>query len=160
IESRTAGMAAEMAFWLFLSLIPLAAVAGLVAAKVALNSADVAALLDSMPPETRHMVSRQLSHVAPWKGGAVGAPAAGVFFWLASGGVHSVFDLLEVKAGASRPWWKKRLIALGACVALSVGTAIIALLAGGLRHVLALLHGAVSLSGTERGFVDSAVRVA
>src|SRR5262245_34543671 len=56
IDSRTTGMAAEMAFWLFLSLIPLAAVAGLIAAKVAAGSADVAAMLDTLPPETRHMV--------------------------------------------------------------------------------------------------------
>ena len=160
IDSRTAGMAAEMAFWLFLSLIPLAAAAGLVAAKIAANSSDVAAMLDSLPPETRHLVSRQLTHVAAWKGGAVGAPAAVVFFWLASGGIHSVFDLLEVKAGVARPWWKKRLFALGACLGLSIGTAIIAVLAGGLRRVLAFFHGVVSSAGLEReaGLVDSAVR--
>jgi len=161
VDSRIAGMAAEMAFWLFLSLIPLAAVAGLVAAKIAVSSSDVAAMLDSLPPETRHLVAKQLTHVAAWKGGAVGAPAALVFFWLASGGIHSVFDLLEVMVGASRAWWKKRLIAIGACLALSAGTAIIAVLAGGLRHVLAFLHGAVSFAGLdhEAGFFDSAVRV-
>jgi membrane protein len=160
IDSRTTGMAAEMAFWLFLALIPLAAVAGLVAAKVAVSSADVAALLNTLPPETRHMVSRQLNHVAAWRGGAVGAPAAVVFVWLASGGIHSVFELLEVKAGLSRPWWKRRLIALGSCLGLSIGTAVIAVLAGGLRRVLAFLHGAVSQAGLSReaGFVDSALR--
>jgi membrane protein len=160
VESRTTGMAAELAFWLFLSLIPLAAVAGLVAAKIAVSSADVAVLLDSLPPETRTLVARQLRDVAGWKGGAVGAPAAVVFFWLASGGIHSVFDLLEVKAGAWRPWWKKRLIALGACLGLSVGTAIIAILAGGLRRVLALFRGAASFVGFEHeaGIVDAAFR--
>ncbi len=117
-----------MAFWLFLSLIPLAAVAGLVIAKIAAESADVAAMLDTLPPETRNMVDRQLGHVAAWNGGAVGAPAAAVFIWLASGGVHSTFDLLEAKAGVSRPWWKKRLVALGACLGLSIGTAVIAVL--------------------------------
>ena len=161
IDSRTTGMAAEMAFWLFLSLIPLAAVAGLVIAKVAVSSTDVTAMLDSLPPETRHLVAKQLSHVAAWKGGAVGAPAAIVFFWLASGGIHSVFDLLEVKAGVSRSWWMRRLISLAACLALSVGTAIIAFLAGGLHRILGFLHGAVSFAGysTDAGVVDSAVRV-
>jgi membrane protein len=160
LDSRTTGMAAEMAFWLFLSLIPLAAVAGLVAAKIAVGSADVAAMVDSLPPETRRLVSRQLEHVAAWRGGAVGAPAVVVFFWLASGGIHSVFQLLEVKAGMSRPWWKKRLIALVACLGLSIGTAMIAVLAGGLRRVLGFLHGAVSSAGLERqaGLFDSAVR--
>jgi membrane protein len=160
IDSRTTGMAAEMAFWLFLALIPLAAVAGLVAAKVAANSSDVAVMLDSLPPETRRLVSKQLGHVAAWKGGAVGAPAAVVFMWLASGGIHSVFDLLEVKAGLARPWWRKRLIALGSCLGLSIGTAIIAVLAGGLRRVLAFMHGTVWSAGLEReaGMFDSAVR--
>src|SRR5690349_8269125 len=106
-RSRTTGMAAEMAFWLFLSLVPLAAVAGLVVAKVAVSSAEVTLLLASLPIETRELVSRQLKHVAAWNGGSVAAPAALVFVWLASGGVHAVFDVLEVKAGASRPWWKK-----------------------------------------------------
>jgi membrane protein len=160
LDSRTAGMAAEMAFWLFLALIPLAAVAGLLAAKIAVSSSDVANMLDSLPPETRHLVSRQLGHVAAWKGGTVGAPAGVVFYWLASGGIHSVFQLLEVKAGVARPWWKKRLIALGACLGLSIGTAIIAILAGGLRRVLAFLHGTVWSAGLEReaGIFDSAVR--
>jgi membrane protein len=154
-------MAAEMAFWLFLSLIPLAAVAGLVIAKIAAESADVAALLDTLPPETRDMVHRQLGHVAAWNGGAVGAPAAVVFIWLASGGVNSTFDLLEVKAGVSRPWWKRRLVALGACLCLSVGVAIIAVLASGLRRVVAFLSGAVSMVGFQQdvGLLDSAVRL-
>ena len=160
-DSRTAGMAAEMAFWLFLSLIPLAAVAGLVAARVAVNSTDVGVLLNSLPPETRNLVSRQLHHVAGWTG-TVGAPAVVVFFWLASGGVHSIFDLLEVKAGASRPWWRKRLIALGTCLAVSIGTVAIGILAAGLEQVLALLRGAGSFAGFEHeaGFFSSIVRIA
>jgi membrane protein len=161
IDSRTLGMAAEMAFWLFLSLIPLAAVAGLVAAKAAVSSRDVASLLDSLPPETRNLVGKQLNEVASWKGDSVGAPAVVIFFWLASGGIHSVFDLLEVKAGIARPWWKKRTIALASCLGLSVGTAVIAVLAGGLRRVLAVLHGTAPFAGLghEAGVIDSAFRV-
>jgi membrane protein len=160
IASRTLGMAAEMAFWLFLSLIPLAVVTGLVAAKIAVNSSDVTTMVDSLPTETRHLVGRQLRHVAGWKGGSVGAPAAAVFFWLASGGIHSVFDLLEVRAGVARTWWKKRLIALGACMGLSVGMAVIAVVAGGLRRVLGFVHGTVAFVGLEReaGIVGSVGR--
>jgi membrane protein len=158
--SRTLGMAAEMAFWLFLSLIPLAVVTGLVAAKIAVSSSDVSAMLDSLPAETQHLVGRQLRHVAGWRGGSVGAPAAAVFFWLASGGLHSVFDLLELQAGVARSWWKKRLIALGACLGLSVGVAVIAVMAGGLRHVLGFVHGTVALAGLphEASAIDSVVR--
>jgi membrane protein len=160
-EVRTAGMAAEMAFWLFLSLIPLAAVAALVAAKVAVSSADAAVLLDSLPPETRRLVARHLDHVAAWNGGAVGAPAVAVFFWLASGGVHAVFDLLEVLAGASRPWWKRRLIALATCLGLSLGTVGLAVLGAGLNGILAFLHGSLPVAGIgqETSVADSAVRM-
>ena len=163
-RSRTTGMAAEMAFWLFLSLVPLAAVAGLVAAKVAVSNAEVTSLLASLPAETRELVSKQLKHVAAWNGGSVAAPAAIVFLWLGSGGVHAVFDVLEVKAEASRPWWKKRALALASCVALSVGLAIIAVLATGLSRVLALLRGTVPIAQLESrvgmtGLVDAVVRL-
>jgi membrane protein len=160
-EIRTTGMAAEMAFWLFLSLIPLAAVAGMVAAKVAVSSADAAAVLDSLPPETRRLVAKQLDHIAAWNGGSVGAPAVVVFFWLASGGVHAVFELLEVLAGATRPWWKKRLIALATCLGLSLGTVGLAALAAGLKRILAFLQGTLPAAGVEqeRGLLDSAMRI-
>jgi membrane protein len=157
-------MAAEMAFWLFLSLVPLAAVAGLVIAKAAVSSAEVTSLLASLPGETRELVSKQLQHVAAWNGGSVAAPAALVFVWLASGGVHAVFDVLEVKAGTSRPWWKKRALALASCVALSVGTAIIAVLATGLSSVLAFLRGRIPIAQLESragmtGLFDTVVRI-
>lgn len=163
-RSRTTGMAAEMAFWLFLSLVPLAAVAGLVVAKVAVSSDEVTSLLASLPAETRELVSRQLKHVAAWNGGSVAAPAALVFVWLASGGIHAVFDVLEVKTGATRPWWKKRALALAGCVVLSVGTAIIAILATGLSSVLAILRGTVHLAQLESragvtGLFDSVLRI-
>jgi membrane protein len=163
-RSRTTGMAAEMAFWLFLSLVPLAAVAGLAVAKFAVSSAEVTSLLASLPAETRELVSKQLNHVAAWNGGSVAAPAALVFVWLASGGIHAVFDVLEVKAGTSRPWWKKRALALASCVALSVGTALIAVLATGLSSVLAFLRGTIPLAQLESqagmtGVVDSVVRL-
>jgi membrane protein len=148
-RSRTTGMAAEMAFWLFLSLVPLAAVAGLIVAKIAVKSDDLTSLLASLPAETRDLVSRQLKHVAAWNGGSVGAPAALVFVWLGSGGIHAVFEVLEVKAGASRPWWKKRALALASCVALSVGTAVIAMLATGLSGVLAFLRGTMPIAQLE-----------
>ncbi len=161
-RSRTTGMAAELAFWLFLSLIPLAAVVGLVVAKIAVSSSDLSTILASVPPESRDLIVKQLSHVAAWNEGSVAAPATAVFFWLASGGIHALFDLLEVKAGASRPWWKKRAIALATCLGLSVGTAIIAVLATGLNRIVAFLRGTFLFSGfeSEAGLFDSVVRIA
>jgi membrane protein len=141
--SRTTGMAAELAFWLFLSLIPLAAVAGLVAARIAVGSERMPEILASLPPETQRLIKDQLAAVAAWNGGRVAAPAAVVFLWLGSGGVSAVFDVLEVKAGAARPWWKRRLVAVGTCVALSVGVAVIALMVTGVDRIVALVRGAL-----------------
>ena len=163
-RARTTGMAAEMAFWLFLSLVPLAAVAGLAAAKVAVSNAEVTSLLASLPSATRELVSRQLQQVAAWNGESVAAPATVVFVWLASGGIHAVFDVLEVKTGTSRPWWKKRALALASCVALSLGTAMIAVVATGLGRVLALVRGTLPIAELESragmtDLLDTAFRI-
>ena len=139
-ESRTLGLAAEMSFWLFFSLLPLAAVGGLVLARLTVSRGDLAVtMLASTPPAARDLVASQLGQVARWNGGEVGPLAAMVFVWLASSGIHSVFDALEVQGGIARPWWKKRLIALGTCVGLSVGVALLALLRTGLGWVFRLV---------------------
>jgi membrane protein len=142
--NRSLGLGAEMAFWLFLSLLPLAAVAGLVAAKFATeNWSATAPLLDSLPGATQQMLSSELGKVAAWNGGKVGIGAGLMFIWLASSGIHSVFDGIELETEAPpRPWWKKRLIALAACVALSVGVAILALLGTGLGWLWRFVGGA------------------
>jgi membrane protein len=131
------GVASEMAFWLFLSLLPLAAVAGLVLARFAMKDAGTtSSLLSSLPPSTRELLTTELGKVSAWNGGAVAPIAALTFVWLASSGVQAVFDGLELVAQAkARPWWKKRLLSIGACVALSVGVAVIAFLGTGMSWV-------------------------
>lgn len=132
-RTRTFGLAAETAFWLLLSLVPLAAVLGLVAARLSMgNWRDAAPLLSSLPAAARDLVGTELARLATWNGGTVGAGSAAMFLWLASTGVHSIFDSLELQVGSSRPWWKKRLLALAACVALSVAVALLAFLGPGL----------------------------
>src|SRR5215472_13611318 len=109
---RTLGLAAETAFWLFLSLVPLAAVGALVAARFAVqNSTMVAPLFASMPQAVRDLVWSELRHVAAWNGGSVGPVAAVVFVWLASSGMHSVFQAFEVETGTERSWLRRRLLA-------------------------------------------------
>jgi membrane protein len=61
-----------------------------------------------------------------------------IFVWLASSGVHAIFDALEVQSGTARPWWRKRLLALGTCLGLSVGVALLGLLSAGLDAIQAL----------------------
>lgn len=126
-RTRVLGLAAETAFWLFLSLVPLAAVAGLLAGRLSTsNSNAVVPLLSSLPAATRQLVSAELLNLAARNDGSVGVGSAAVFIWLASSGVHSIFDSLEIGTGISRPWWKKRLLALGMCIALPVAVALLA----------------------------------
>jgi membrane protein len=149
-RSRSFGLAAEMAFWLFLSLLPLAAVAGLVAARISVQgaSAKLAVLLDSLPATTRDLLTTELTKVAAWNGGQVGVGAAVMFVWLASSGVHSVFDGLELESDSEpRPWWKKRLLAVATCVALSIGIAVLAVIAAGLGRVWHLTGGSSLVQG-------------
>jgi membrane protein len=153
-ESNSLGLAAQTAFWLFFSLLPLAAVGGLVLARIAVARVDLTdTLLGSMPAPVRELVTTQLGQVARWNGGAVGPLAAIVFVWLASSGIHSVFDALDVQGRHARPWWKKRLLALGSCVVLSIGIAAIALLGTGLGWLFRvtgadLPHAFASSSGS------------
>ena len=147
-RARTLGLAAEMSFWLFLSLVPLAAVAGLVAARLATRGSLGAGLLSSVPPDVRKMIETEVHQVANWQGSTVAPLAVGMFLWLAASGVHAVFDALEVQAGTSRPWWKQRLLALATCAALSTGVALLGLLAVGVGWIETLAGKAVPLAGT------------
>ncbi len=58
------------------------------------------------------------------------------FLWLGASGIHSIFDALEVETGSERSWPRKRALALGTCVLLSIGVALLALLGPGLEAVL------------------------
>jgi len=138
-RTRTFGRSAETAFWLFLSLVPLLAAAGLVAARISTaNWRGVTPILLSLPESTRTVIQRELEKVARWNGGAVGLTGAVVFIWLASTGVHSVFEAFEVESAAPRSWVKRRLLAIATCAALSIVVAAIAVLGPGLEQIIAM----------------------
>jgi len=141
-RARTFGLAAEMSFWLFFALVPLAAIAGLVAARLAkARLGALSSVLDAVPSDVRELVARQVTDVAALRGGTLAPVAAGTFFWLASSGVSAIFDGLEVQTGTSRPWWKKRLLAIATCIAFSIAGALLALLGAGLDRLGALVGG-------------------
>ncbi len=153
-RSRSLGLAAEMAFWLFLSLLPLAAVVGLITARLAVgNVATVAPLLQSLPGATRELVGNELGRMAAWNGGEVGVGAGLMFVWLASSGVHSIFDgfELETEMGSPRPWWKKRLLAIATCMALSLGASVLAVLGAGLGRLWQLIDSSAAINALELG---------
>jgi membrane protein len=135
------GLAAESAFWLFFALIPLLAVAGLIAARLAQQAVDVwLPFLADSPRATRELITTELNRVAAWNSGTVGPVAVVMFLWLASSGLHSLFDALQADLGRSRSWVRTRVAALLACVLLAIGVA--ALVGGGLlfRPLSSALH--------------------
>ncbi|HTJ82952.1 MAG TPA: YihY/virulence factor BrkB family protein [Polyangiaceae bacterium] len=137
-HARTLGIAAEMAFWLFLSLLPLAAVAGLVVAKFARTDATFASyVFDSLPTATHELVSRELGSMSAWNGGRFGVLAAVAFLWLASSGISSLIEGIELET-ESRPrtWLARRALALASCLALPVGIALLTLLGAGFGWLL------------------------
>jgi membrane protein len=70
-------------------------------------------LLETAPDATRSLFTKELERLA----GADSAPAPVAmfgFFWLASGSVHGIMNGIEkVEHKAPRPWFRKRLLALG-----------------------------------------------
>jgi membrane protein len=158
-RARTLGLAAEMAFWVFLSLVPLAAVAGLAAAELALHKGWLAGgVLATVPPEARHMIDDQVAAVSV-EGRRLAPVALGIFVWLAATGVHAVFDALEVQTGVSRAWWKKRLLAMVSCIGLSLGVAFLGLLATGLGWVERVVGRAIPLAPVEGTPAGGALRM-
>jgi membrane protein len=138
-RTRTFGLAAETAFWLFLSLVPLLAAAGLVAARITkANWSRMAPILPSLPDSTRDLIQHELEKVARWNSGTVGLTGAVVFVWLASTGVHSIFEAFEVESGAPRSWIKRRLLAIATCAALSIVVPTLAVLGPGLERIIAM----------------------
>jgi len=136
-RSRALGLSAEVAFWFFLALVPLAAVLGMLAVKLTIRThGSLAPLVRAVPGSLRTFVAGELVEVSAWQNGTVAPVAGAVFVWLASSGLHSVFDVLELETGARpRAWWKKRLLSIGCCLLLSFGVALLAALGPAFREI-------------------------
>jgi membrane protein len=118
------GLAAESAFWLFFSLIPLVAVAGMVAARFASHRVDAwVPFLSDASPAARDFINTELGRVSAWNSGTVAPLAAVMFLWLASSGLHALFDALQANLGRSRSWLRTRVAALIGCLLLSLAVA-------------------------------------
>lgn len=156
---RVPGLAAEVSFWLFLSLLPIAAVGGMIAAKLTVGSgAAFGSRLAAMAPSARHLVRDELEHVAEWRGGAVGPIGAVVFLWLASSGVQGLFEGFDLMRGHPRSWARTRGLALGACLLLSVVGAAVALLSGGVEWLRSLALGSAAPVAAIAGVAQVAYR--
>ena len=141
------GQAANaMAFDLFLASIPMVALAGWAFANLLRDSPEalstLSSLVDQTPYEIHLLISRNFGR---FSAGAVAPLAILGSFWLASSAFHTQMKVFEVALDAEkRPWWHKRLIALGcvlvAIAAFALSSYVAVLIAGGPTAVLRLLN--------------------
>lgn len=111
--------APAMAFHFFLSLLPLLAFVGYVLGLIARRSsvaAIVSIVLENAPATAQTVLKDEVSRLGA--ADRLGPLAAVGFLWVASGGMHGLMNAVEAVVGARRrPWWKKRVLALGWVVA-------------------------------------------
>ncbi len=109
-------ISAQVAFELFLSLIPLLVAMGyIIGSLVRKRGVDTVLLplLETAPAATRDIVKEELQRMA--SANASPAPLAVLgFLYAASASVHVLMTSVEkLEHRRRRPWWKKRLVALG-----------------------------------------------
>ena len=108
--------AAAIAFWFFLSLLPLLVLLGFLVSLVARSKgvdALLTPLLDVVPDTAEEIIRKELDRMA---GSAVSVAPLGIigYLWTASSGLHNLMDVFEAAAQVERrPWWKQRVMALG-----------------------------------------------
>lgn len=125
--------APAMAFHFFLSLLPLLVFVGYVVGLVVRRrgvEAVLSPLLDNLPSAAEGLVKAELERLATG-GNALGPLAFVTFWWIAAGGIHGLMNAIENVVGTTkRPWWRKRVLALGAVVVvmLAVGSSAFAIL--------------------------------
>jgi membrane protein len=121
VTRDTLQAASAMAFDLFMAAIPMLALAGWLFASVSSSSDAVllstSLLVDLTPQEVRSLIWSQLGRFSVT---AVAPVALLGALWLASSAFNTLMGVLEVTVLAQRrPWWKRRLLALG-CVVSSI----------------------------------------
>jgi membrane protein len=111
------GAAASIAFWIFLSLVPLLVLVGYLVGQVArMHGVDalIGPILDIVPGTAEGLVGKELQRLSG--AGSTSLAPLGVvgFLWTASTGLHNLMDVFEntVKV-RRRAWWKQRAMAIG-----------------------------------------------
>ena len=108
--------AAAIAFWFFLSLMPLLVLLGFLVAQVArMRGVDalLTPLFEVVPETAEDILRKELDRMA---GGTSSLAPLGVlgFLWTASSGLHNLMDVFETGVQAERrAWWKQRAMAVG-----------------------------------------------
>lgn len=140
--------ASAMAFDLFLSLIPLLALAGWLLGILLSRNPEalrsVSSLLDVTPVQVHFVLENHLGRFA----GGIAPLVAIVSVYMASNAFHTAMEVFEnATAAARRSWWVKRAIALCCVFAVilalaATGLVAVALSGGPTRTLMSLLGGA------------------
>jgi membrane protein len=131
--------AAAVAFWLFLSLVPLLVLVGFLVGQVARRRGVDALsepLLQIVPVTAEGIVREEVQRLAGSKSSLAPVGAVG-YLWAASSGVHNLLDVFDVANGKLRPYWKKRAVSL---VWVALGLIAACAIASSLVRIDAALH--------------------
>jgi membrane protein len=134
--------AASIAFWFFLSLVPLLVLVGFLVGRAA-RAEGIDPLLEPLiglvPGSAETIVRSELERLAGGSAASLAPLGIAGFLWTASTGLHNLMDVFEISVSVSRrPWWKQRAMALG-WVACGLATAF--MLAWVLVRVDAIVQG-------------------
>lgn len=118
--------ASAMAFDTFLSLVPLTALAGYVLGHIH-ESGDIlfGPILRTVPTPAQEMVRSTFIRLSDASAAALTTISLAAFLWVSSSGLSTAMYVFEsMFHSAPRPWWWRRIIAMG-CVLGSVATMIV-----------------------------------
>lgn len=153
--------AAELAFWSFLALLPLAVMAALLVSRLVHTDTPAGvALLEALPRNMRELLRGELDRVALWHAAPVTLVAGVTFLWLSSNALLAVFAGVERIARAAPDPRRGRLAALGLSAIVAVVGAALFCLVGGVGWI-ALLAGQspARVEAFESSSFGSGVRV-
>jgi membrane protein len=133
--------AAAIAFWFFLSLVPLLVLLGFLVGRIArargVNDL-LGPVLELVPGSAEDIVRAELERMS--RSSATVAPVGVVgYLWTASSGLHNLMDVFENAVNVrKRRWWVQRAIALAWVVAGLVATCVLAWALVRMDHALHL----------------------
>jgi membrane protein len=109
--------ASSIAFWFFLSLIPLLVFVGFVMGRlVRIKGVDmfVDPVIQLVPGMAEDLIRKELERMGQASEVPLAPLSVAGFLWTASSGLHNLMDIFEIAVKVPRrSWWKQRLIALG-----------------------------------------------
>ena len=123
--------AAAVAFWLFLSLVPLFVFLGFLVGQVARRrgvDALLGPVLDVIPAASEGLVRDEIRRLAGRSAAPLAPVSVASYLWTASSGLHNLMDLFEAMVRAARrAYWKQRALALAWVIAGLLAACVLAL---------------------------------